>query len=241
MASLTSVGSNNFAELVLGGSATQPVLVDFWAPWCGPCRALGPTLEQLADEYGAALTIVKLNTDEEPELATRYQIRSIPAVKLFKDGAVATEFVGAQSAAAIRQLLAPHIVAAPTVDPRIEAALSTAHNGQPDEAVKLLDALPPPMQSEPAVLSARATAYFTAIRLAPDETDLIQSTRVRAARHLLAGEFERGIEMLLGAMERNARFARNQGRIDLLAAFDLASSETSLLSTARRRLAALIH
>jgi thioredoxin 1 len=72
-----------------------PLLVDFWAPWCGPCRAIAPTLEQIADELAGQATIAKVNVDEEPALAARLDIRSIPTLVFFRDGAVAGTLVGA--------------------------------------------------------------------------------------------------------------------------------------------------
>ncbi len=85
----------NFEQEVLERSHEIPVLVDFWAEWCGPCRVLGPILERLAQEDGTNWALAKLDTEQFPEVAARYQVRSIPNVKLFVDGAVADEFVGA--------------------------------------------------------------------------------------------------------------------------------------------------
>lgn len=92
MAKPADVSTQTFEEQVL--KASQPVLVDFWAPWCAPCRFLSPIVEELAGEYEGKVTFVKLNTDNDPGIAQRYNIFSIPTLILFKDGKPVKELVG---------------------------------------------------------------------------------------------------------------------------------------------------
>lgn len=102
----------DFQQDVIETSRRKPVLVDFWAPWCGPCRILGPTLEKLAKESGGAWRLVKINADKFPDLIRRYGVRGIPAVKLFVDGTVKDEFVGALPEHAVRRWLDQSLPAA---------------------------------------------------------------------------------------------------------------------------------
>ena len=94
MGAVTEVNDGNFQSEVLDSS--QPVLVDFWAPWCGPCRQIGPVIEQLAGENSGLAKIVKLNVDEASDTAASYGVSSIPTIMVFKGGEVVDRFVGVQ-------------------------------------------------------------------------------------------------------------------------------------------------
>lgn len=98
---ITNVSESEFDSLIT--SATTPVVVDFWAPWCGPCRTIAPILDQLADEMGDEVKVAKVNVDENQGLAQRFNVRAIPTILLFKDGELKEQVVGLVQKEALRQ------------------------------------------------------------------------------------------------------------------------------------------
>jgi len=107
MSSVVSVTDNTFEQEVL--KAEIPVLVDFWAPWCGPCKAIAPVVEDLSKEYEGRLKVVKLNTDENPKTAQAYSIKGIPSLFLFKSGVVVEQVVGAVPKSALANAVNKHL------------------------------------------------------------------------------------------------------------------------------------
>ncbi|RVU96680.1 thioredoxin [Coriobacteriales bacterium OH1046] len=101
------ITAQSFDEVI--ASSTLPVLVDFWAPWCGPCRALGPTLEQVAEEHASEVAVYKCNVDEESDLAARFNIVSIPTLILFKDGKPAHTIMGNRPKADLEKEILTHL------------------------------------------------------------------------------------------------------------------------------------
>ena len=149
----------NFATSVLETSNRVPVLVDFWAPWCAPCRALVPVLDRIAQDYAGRLLLAKLNVDEEQEVAAHFGIRSIPTVLLIHHGQVVDQFTGVQPETTIRAMIERHVVgvepASDARDPILEAhALARAgdHNG----AVRTVEAALVDRPEEPVLLAALA-------------------------------------------------------------------------------------
>jgi putative thioredoxin len=134
----TEATAKNFASAVIEKSRETPVLVDFWADWCAPCRMLMPVLAALATEYSGKIQLVKVNTDKEPQLATEYGVRSLPTVKLFKAGQVVDEFMGVLPERAVREFIERYLDR--PADHQIRVAVELSATGQHDEAIKLLAA-----------------------------------------------------------------------------------------------------
>ena len=132
-------GAPDFDQRVIEASFNTPVLVDFWADWCAPCKALMPVLAQITEGYRGSLLLAKVNCDIEQEVVMRFGVRSLPTVVLFKDGQPVDGFAGAQPESAIRAMLQPHVAEpAPEVEDPLDIARELFDAGQTSEAETLL-------------------------------------------------------------------------------------------------------
>lgn len=276
--------AQNFRDLVIEGSRSVPVLVDFWADWCQPCRMLMPILAKLAQEYGGKFVVAKVNTEEERELAAHFGVRSLPTVKLFKDGQPVDEFMGALPESEIRAFLDRHIPRASDAlvaqaygrvqqgdlegalalvdrareedpgNPRALFALARlqAATGDLEAAEASLAGLPAEEQDKPEVSGFRAQLLFEGIvRNAPPAADLearLQSdpadsdARYRlAARRVLAGDYERALELLLDLMLRDRAYGEDAARKAMLEVFGMLGPGSELAKRYRTRMFNALH
>jgi putative thioredoxin len=169
---VVNVTAADFDRVVVQGSRERPVLVDFWAEWCGPCRMLTPVLVKVAESYHGKLVVAKVNTEQEQALAQQFGIRSIPAVKLFRNGQVVDEFTGALPENAIREFVDRHI---PRESDKLAAQAQQAlMRGDADRARALLDAARQMDPENPRVLLAEAQFHATIGDMAAAEKALAQ-------------------------------------------------------------------
>mgnify|MGYP001195860517 FL=1 len=184
--------TETFEAEVLRKSLEVPVLVDFWATWCGPCKTLGPILEKLAGDYNGAFLLAKVDVDKEQQIAAAFQIRSVPTVFLVKDGQIVDGFPGALPEGQLREFLASHgvqpaeaaeaqaeeipldpqqqvaalreaVAAEPDKDElKLDLVLALLKTGEAAEAERLLDALPANLATDDRAVKARARLGFAA-------------------------------------------------------------------------------
>jgi putative thioredoxin len=195
---MVEVTESAFEREVLAASAEVPVVVDFWAPWCGPCRMLGPVLERLEESYSGRFKLVKVNSDESPELAARYGVRSIPYVIAFRGGEAVDSFVGALPEGQVRAFL-DGVIPSPAELERLKAlrltqqgdldgaagalraalALDPSHDrARLDLAELLIERMPSPV--DPARLS-EAESQLAAVRPAARSEARWQALSMRAS------------------------------------------------------------
>ena len=257
----------NFMTAVVEASNETPVLVDFWAPWCGPCRTLMPLLDRIADDYGGRLILAKVNTEEQTQLATHFQIRSIPTVMLVHRGEVVEQFTGLQPEAAIRALLDRHVPAAGATEdsPAVGERAERAAVGRPEDlvtqaldrrdaaaATAAIEALASDKPDHPALPALRARlAFVEAANAHPDVVGLratLESNpadpaarHALAAHHAAAGDYATALAEWLDLMRRNRQYGEDLARRSLLQAFDVLGEQHELVAQYRRRMASLLH
>lgn len=219
------VTTASFEQLVIENSFHKPVLVDFWAEWCAPCKALMPLLAKIAEGYQGELLLAKVNCDVEQDIVMRFGIRSLPTVVLFKDGQPVDGFAGAQPESAIRAMLEPHVQepAAPQAD-LLDSARAQYAAGQIAAAEQLLQQLLTEDNQNAAalILYARCLAERGALDEAQAVLDAVKGDEHRqelaGARAQLT--FLRQVASLPEAAELKSRLAQDAG--DDEAAFQLA-------------------
>ena len=252
------VTENDFDQTVLDRSMQVPVLLDCWAPWCGPCTGLKPVLEKLVLAYQGRFVLAKINTDEAPELSAALQIRSIPLVVLFINGQPVGRFNGALPEGQVRAFLDQHLpaVAAEGAEPAAEAepdplddVSALIEAGALADAQRLLDMLPPETQDDRhRALQARLTlasnrpegdaAALTA-RIAANAKDFEARFQL-AALLAYGGDFNAAFEQLLDVVLRDKAEVRTRARLQLIEWFALCP-DAALVDRGRRRLSAYLN
>jgi putative thioredoxin len=167
---------STFEHEVIEASRRKPVLVDFWAEWCGPCRALGPTLERVEQSYGGRFKLVKVNSDENPELSQQFMVRSIPYVLAFVDGAPVDGFVGALPESQVRQFL-DRLLPGPGETERRKAMKLIDEGDLAGALAALRAAITLEAQNDAAKLDL-ADVLLNRLPTPPDELQLAEARRV---------------------------------------------------------------
>ncbi len=242
------VTESNFAAAVLERSHSLPVVVDFWADWCAPCRQLGPVLEREASKRTGRLELVKVDVDANPTVSRSYGIQGIPAVKAFHKGRVVAEFVGAQPAAVVEGFLdsllpsEAELLAHRSDEESLRAALDL-EPGHADAAVQLAQILRGRGQDHEALeILENVRGSFAAdglsARIRLERSGVPDLSRAFAA--LDAGDNEQALDVLIESITL-ARSSRDEIRRVVVGILDELGLDHPLATTSRRRLASALY
>jgi putative thioredoxin len=217
---MVDVTDATFEQEVLQRSMEQPVVVDLWAPWCGPCTTLGPILERVVDDTEGAVTLVKVNVDENPAISASFQVQSIPAVFALKDGKVVDGFIGAQPEAAVTEFVAKLTPAPSEADLLVEEGLRANEEAPLLQALELQPDHPGAIVALATMMIARgdtddAIALLGRIPETP-ETRLLSAEARLVSQHVDVDGADVG-DLLDGLLERvREDAAAHQEFLDLL-------------------------
>ncbi|HUN68895.1 MAG TPA: thioredoxin [Burkholderiales bacterium] len=245
-----NVTTATFEREVLEASKSLPVVVDFWAPWCGPCKSLTPVLEKVARDYAGRVKLVMVNSDENPQISSALQIRSIPNVIAFKDGQPAAQFLGAVPEGEVRAFFDKLLPSAS----ELALARAEAHfaAGRMDEAEKELAAVQPDPDWDARVEALKqGIAYARAGKSGPGEDELKAKIAADPADYearvslatLYAAQrrYREALEALLEIVRRAKTWKDGEARKQMVAIFNLAADDPDLVSEYRRKLGAALH